>query len=132
MLHATDHVDGKILWANMHFLFWLSLVPFVTGWMSENEFARVPTALYGFVLLMSAIGYKLLQTAIIAHTDANHLLRDAIGRDIKGIASILLYMLALPLAIMSDWIAIVLYAFVALAWLVPDRRIEKKHGHRAD
>ena len=130
LMHATDHVDGRILWANMHLLFWLSLIPFATGWMSQNGFARLPTALYGGVLLMAAIAYFILVLAIKAHSDANDALRQAIGRDVKGKISILFYLLALALAFESEWLAITIYILVAFMWLVPDRRIERKVGHR--
>jgi uncharacterized membrane protein len=130
LLHATDHVDGRVLWANMFLLFWLSLIPFVTGWMAENSFAHLPTAVYGAVLLMAAVGYFLLQTMITMHHDANQALRDVLGRDLKGKGSMLLYLVAIPLAFFHEWIAIAIYILVGLIWLVPDRRIEKKLGHR--
>lgn len=124
MLHMTDRINGKILWANMHLLFWLSLIPFVTGWMGENHFAPVPTAAYGIVLLAAAIAYFILQTAIIAHQGSGSQLKSAVGGDLKGKISPLLYVLAIPLAFVNQWIADGLYVFVALIWLVPDRRIE--------
>lgn len=131
MLHATDSVDGKILWANLHLLFWLSLVPFATGWMDENHFAELPTAIYGVVLLMSAIAYFLLQRAILSHCDSNHVLREAIGeKDNKGRISLVLYVCAIPLAFVSPWIAIGIYIAVAVMWFVPDSRIERHLGHR--
>ena len=126
MLHATQHVSGAILWANLHLLFWLSLVPFVTGWMGENHFAALPTALYGLVLLMAAIAYWLLQRVIIASHGAGSVLARAVGRDFKGKLSPLLYAFAIPLAFVSPWIADGLYVLVALIWLVPDRRIERR------
>ncbi len=125
MLHAVEHVDGRSMWANLHLLFWLSLVPFVTGWMGENHFAALPTALYGVVLLMCAIAYTLLQIALVAANDRNALLASAVGRDLKGKLSIVCYVLAIPLAFVSHWIANALYVFVAIMWVVPDRRIEK-------
>jgi TMEM175 potassium channel family protein len=131
MFHSTRHVTGGILWANLHLLFWLSLFPFTTGWMGENHVAPTPTAVYGFVLLMAAIAYYILQRAIIVQQGRDSLLASAIGNDWKGKLSPLLYLLAIPLAFVSPWIAIGLYACVALIWLIPDRRIEKvlaKHG----
>lgn len=128
MLYATDHINGKILWANMHLLFWLSLVPFVTGWMGENHFAPLPTAVYGAVLLAAAIAYFILQRLIIAEQGANSKLKDAVGHDIKGKISPLIYALAIPLAFVHQWIADGLYVLVALMWLIPDRRIESTLG----
>jgi uncharacterized membrane protein len=128
MLHATQHVSGAILWANLHLLFWLSLFPFVTGWMGENHFAAAPTALYGLVLLLAAIAYWILQRTIIASQGSESLLAKAVGRDVKGKLSPLLYALAIPLAFLDQWIAGGLYVLVALMWLVPDRRIERVLG----
>ena len=125
MLHVTEHVTGSMLWANLHLLFWLSLVPFVTHWMGENPFAPLPTALYGGVLLLAAIAYFLLQGAIIRSQGAQSLLKRALGDDIKGKISPLLYALAIGLAFVQTWLAWAVYALVALIWLVPDRRIEK-------
>jgi len=125
MLHITKHVTGSMLWANLHLLFWLSLVPFVTHWMGENPFAPLPTALYGGVLLLAAIAYFLLQAAIIRSQGSQSLLKRALGDDIKGKISPLLYALAIGLAFVQTWMAWALYALVALIWLVPDRRIEK-------
>jgi uncharacterized membrane protein len=110
----------------MHLLFWLSLVPFVTGWMEQNEFAPLPTALYGFVLLMAALAYTVLQFTIIALPGANEKLEQAIGGDLKGKASLALYVAAIALAVVNRWIAIAIYVAVAHIWLVPDRRIEEK------
>ena len=133
MLHATDQINGKILWANMHLLFWLSLVPFITGWMGENHFAPLPTAVYGAVLLAAAIAYYLLQKMIIAQQGRNSKLRAAIGRDLKGKISPLIYLAAIPLAFVNQWISVALYVIVALMWLIPDRRIESKlHESAAD
>ena len=128
MLHLAPKVSGGILWANLHLLFWLSLVPFVTGWMGENHFAAVPTALYGVVLLMAAIAYFLLQGCIIARQGTGSPLAAAVGRDLKGRISPVLYLLALPAAFFRPWIADALYVVVALIWLVPDRRIEQAVG----
>lgn len=126
MLHAAGHVTGGIMWANLHLLFWLSLIPFVTGWMGENHFAAAPTALYGVVLLMSAIAYTVLQAAILCAQPGGSLLAKAVGCDTKGKASIVLYALAIGLAFYAEWVAQALYALVALLWLVPDRRIERQ------
>jgi uncharacterized membrane protein len=125
MLHTVSKVSGGILWANLHLLFWLSLFPISTGWMGENHFAAVPTALYGVVLLMAAIAYWLLQRTIIASQGPDSLLARAVGKDYKGKASPIFYLLAIPAAYLSPWISDFVYVFVALLWLVPDRRIEK-------
>jgi uncharacterized membrane protein len=124
MLHTTGRVTGPILWANLHLLFWLSLVPFSTGWMGENHFAHAPTALYGLVLLMAAIAYYILQTMIIAAQGPDSILKKAIGNDWKGRLSPALYAIALPLAFWWQWVSLGLYVVVALVWLIPDRRIE--------
>jgi uncharacterized membrane protein len=125
MLHATTHVTGGILWANMHLLFWLSLLSFATGWIGENHLASTPTAAYGAVLLMAAIAYYILQRAIIAHHGEGSLLAIAIGSDWKGKLSPVLYAVAIPLSFAIPWIAIAIYVFVALLWFIPDRRIER-------
>ena len=125
LLHAVKEVSGGILWANLYLLFWLSLVPFVSGWMGENHFAAAPTALYGFVLLMAAIAYTILQWAIIHRHGRQSLLATAIGSDLKGKLSIVFYLIAIPCAFLSPWIAGALYVLVALMWLIPDRRIER-------
>jgi uncharacterized membrane protein len=124
MLHATDRVNGRIMWANLHLLFWLSLVPFVTGWMGENHFAAIPTSGYGVVMLMAGVAYTILEAAIIQHQGAHSKLRAAIGKDIKGRLSMALYLAAIPLAFVNEAISDVIYVSVALMWLVPDRRIE--------
>jgi len=126
MLQATDQINGKILWANMHLLFWLSLIPFVTGWMGENHFAPLPTAVYGAVLLAAAIAYYILQQLIIAQQGSNSKIKTAVGKDIKGKISPLVYLVAIPLAFVYQWISDALYVSVALMWLIPDRRIESK------
>jgi uncharacterized membrane protein len=126
MLHVTDQVNGKILWANMHLLFWLSLVPFVTGWMGENHFAPLPTAVYGVILLLASIAYYILQRLIISQQGPDSKLKAAIGTDIKGKISPVIYLVAIPLAFAHQWISEVLYVLVALMWLIPDRRIESK------
>ena len=125
MLHTVQHVSGGILWANLYLLFWLSLVPFVTGWMGENHFAALPTAVYGVVLLMNAIAYFILQRTILASLGPGSVLHKAIGRDLKGKISPLIYVLAIALAFVNQWLADALYTLVALIWLVPDRRIER-------
>jgi uncharacterized membrane protein len=126
MLHAADRINGKILWANLHLLFWLSLIPFTTGWMGENHFASLPTAVYGVVLLLAAIAYTILQHAIVTHQGADSKLAAAIGKDTKSKLSLVCYVLAIPLAFIYQWLADALYVFVALMWLIPDRRIEAK------
>jgi uncharacterized membrane protein len=125
MLHAVTRVSGAALWANLHLLFWLSLVPFVTGWMGENHFAAMPTALYGVVMLCAAIAYTILQTVLMAHRGHNATLAQAIKRDGKGKISMALYASAIPLALYVTPLAIACYVAVALIWLIPDRRIEK-------
>ena len=126
MLHACTAVTGAILWANLHRLFWLSLFPFATGWMGENHFTAVPTALYGLVLLMAAIAYLVLQQAIIRSQGQDSLLRKAIGRDWKGKLSLVLYIVAIVATLRSSWIAQAIFVIAALIWLIPDRRIEKR------
>ena len=127
LLQATDRIDGATLWANMHLLFWLSLIPFVTSWMGENHYEAVPTALYGIVLLGCAIAYTILTWTILhAEHGRNRRLAAAIGSDIKGKLSLAFYVAAIPLAFVHQAIADVLYVSVALIWLVPDRRIESK------
>lgn len=126
LLHAATQVNGSILWANLHLLFWLSLIPFVTGWMGENHFASLPTAVYGAVLFMSAIAYTILQRLIVAQQGAHSKLRAALGNDGKGKLSLLLYAAAIPLAFVHQGIAGGMYVCVALLWLIPDRRIEAK------
>ncbi len=124
MLSTLDRVNGKILWANLHLLFWLSLFPFMTGWMGESHFAPLPTSLYGLISLMAAIAYFVLQMVIVAHQGADSTLAAALGNDTKGKISPALYLAAVPLAFVERWIAVALYVAVALMWLVPDRRIE--------
>ena len=125
LFHSTKHVSGGILWANLHLLFWLSLLPFTTGWMGENHFAAIPTAVYGGVLLMAGAAYYILQQVIIARQGPGSILAAAIGRDWKGKLSLGLYAVAIPLAWVKPWLANSLYTFVALLWLIPDRRIER-------
>lgn len=126
MMHLMGGVNGRILWANLHLLFWLSLFPFCSRWLGESSFAAAPTSVYGFVLAMAAIAYTILQAAIIAEQGARSALREAVGNDWKGKLSIVLYSTGIALAFLNRWIAIAIYALVALMWLVPDRRIEKR------
>ena len=125
MLHTTSRVTGSMLWANLHLLFWLSLIPFTTGWMGENHFAPAPSALYGFVLLMAAIAYWILQQLIIASHGPDSVLKKAVGGDWKGKVPPILYAVAIAMAFVSRWVSLGIYIVVALMWLVPDKRIEK-------
>jgi uncharacterized membrane protein len=125
MLHVTERIGGGILWANLHLLFWLSLFPFATAWMGENRFAPVPTAMYGVVMVMAAFAYWVLQNAILKVEGRDSVLAEAVGRDMKGKLSPVLYLVAIPAAFVSPWISGALYVAVALMWLVPDRRIER-------
>src|SRR5215469_10726541 len=125
MLHAVERIDGRVMWANLHLLFWLSLLPFTTGWMGENHFAALPTAVYGVVLLMAGFAYTLLQLALVAADGSRKTLAHAVGRDFKGKLSVLLYVCAIPLAFLNEWISYAIYTAVALMWVIPDRRIEK-------
>jgi len=130
LLNTIKHVSGGILWANLHLLFWLSLFPFTTGWMGENHLASTPTAIYGVVLLLAAIAYYILQCTIIAHQGRDSLLASAIGADWKGKLSPVLYLVAIPLSFVNPLIASAVYGFVALLWLIPDRRIERALAKR--
>jgi uncharacterized membrane protein len=130
MLHACGGVSGSVLWANLHLLFWLSLFPFATGWMGENHFSPMPSALYGGVLLMAAIAYLILQQRIIANEGRASVLRSAVGRDWKGKLSPVLYLVAIASTFWVQWVAQAIYVLVALIWLVPDRRIENALQHR--
>jgi uncharacterized membrane protein len=131
LLHVTTGVNGPILWANMHLLFWLSLVPFVTGWMGENHFAPVPTALYGVILLLAAIAYLVLQHAILVQEGPDSMLAGALGNDWKGRSSALLYAIAIGMAFLHPGIAGALYVLAAVMWLIPDRRIERSLARAA-
>jgi len=124
MMHTVKHVTGIILWANLHLLFWLSLVPFVTGWMGENHFKSLPVALYGIILLMAAVAYYILQTVIIKSHGTDSILARAVGKDFKGKISPILYVIAIGSSWISGWIAGAIYMLVAFIWLVPDKRIE--------
>jgi uncharacterized membrane protein len=126
LLQATRQINGKILWANLHLLFWLSLIPFATGWMGENHFASLPTALYGVVLLCAGIAYLVLQYLIIKNHGPNFVLAGAFGRDWKGKISLACYLAAIPLAFVNQWISDAFYIAVAALWLIPDKRIESR------
>lgn len=125
LLQAVEHVNGGVLWANLHLLFWLSLTPFVTAWIGETRFASWPVALYGMVLLLSAISYSILVLALLSIHSPESVLATAIGRDFKGKISMVIYLVAIPLAFVRPWLAYAIYMLVAVMWLVPDRRIEK-------
>ena len=124
MLHAVQRVNGRVLWANLHLLFWLSLVPFVTGWMGENHRVATPVALYGAVLFMAGLAYYILERALIAIQRKDSALATAVGKDFKGIVSLVVYAVAVALSFANSWIAITLYILVAVMWFIPDRRIE--------
>jgi TMEM175 potassium channel family protein len=124
MFHTVTRVNGSILWANLALLFWLSLIPFVTGWMGENHFGARPVAAYGFVLMMAAIAYYVLTRTIIRHHGEQSLLRAAVGKDLKGKVSVVLYLVAIGLSFVNHWLGLAVYAVVAIMWLLPDRRIE--------
>ena len=126
LIHAADRITGGVLWANLHLLFWLSLIPFATGWMGRNNFAPLPTAVYGGLLLLAAVSYTILVRTIIAAQGPHSRLQEAIGSDTKGYVSLAMYATAVPLAFVNEWFAYALYIGVALIWLVPDRRIEKR------
>jgi uncharacterized membrane protein len=124
MLHASTVVDGTVLWANLHLMFWLSLVPFATGWMGENHFAPLPVAVYAAMLFMSSVAYFILEHTLIARNPKDRILAKAVGKDRKGIASMVLYLLAVPLAFIAVWVSFTVLVLVALLWFLPDRRIE--------
>ena len=130
LIKAAGRITGGVLWANLHLLFWLSLFPFATGWMGGNSFAEVPTAVYGVVLLLAALSYYLLQTTIVA-AQTEPTLNDALGRDVKGKLSPVLYAIGIAMAFVSPWVSVALYAAVAMMWLVPDRRLEPLIDTRA-
>ena len=125
LFQVVQHVNGRVLWANLHLLFWLSLIPFVTAWMGENYFTAVPVAFYGGVLLFAAIAYSILTVTLIAHHGKDSTIATAIGRDFKGKVSLAIYAVAIPLAFANSWLAFSLYVLVAIIWLIPDRRIER-------
>jgi len=126
LLQAVQHVNGSVLWANLHLLFWLSLVPFVTGWMGQNHFARWTLAIYGMVLLLSAIAYSILVQTLLSLHGRESVLGNALGSDFKGKISMVIYLVAIPLALVQWWLGCALYILVAIMWLIPDRRIERK------
>jgi uncharacterized membrane protein len=126
MLQAVRHVNGRVLWANLHLLFWLSLIPFVTAWMGENHFAAWPMAIYGGVLFMAGTAYYFLTHALISHHGRESELAAAVGNDRKGIVSVVIYAVAIPLAFVNSWLAFGLYVTIALVWVLPDRRIERR------
>lgn len=126
LLQAIKHVDGRVLWANLHLLFWLSLIPFVTAWMGENNFATWPVVLYGVVLFFDGAAFFLLVRALIALHGQNSTLAMALGRDVKGRISVVIYAIAIPLALLNSWLACGIYVLVAIMWLIPDRRIERR------
>jgi uncharacterized membrane protein len=125
LLQAVEHVNGQVLWANLHLLFWLSLTPFVTAWMGQNHFASLPTALYGVILLCAGIGYFILTRTLLSIHAADSVLATALGDDFKGKISMVFYAIAIPLAFVRSWLACLFYVLVAVIWLVPDKRIEK-------
>ncbi len=126
LFQAVHKISGRVLWANLHLLFWLSLTPFVTGWMGENHFAALPVALYGFNLFMAGVAYYILVRALLAHHEKDSTLALAIGKDFKGLLSLAIYFVAIPLSFVQPWIGVSLYALVAIIWFIPDRRIEKQ------
>ena len=130
LFHTVRHVDGRILWANLHLLFWLSLIPFVTGWMGENHFATWPVALYGPVLLSAAIAYVILTRVLVSYHGRDSALAKAVGKDFKGKVSVVCYAVAIPLAFVNAWLACGLYVLVVVMWLIPDRRIERELTER--
>ena len=125
LMQAAQRIDGRVLWANLHLLFWLSLIPFVTGWMGENNFATLPVALYGTVLLFAAIAYFILSRSLLSIHEQDSALAIALGQDSKAKLSLVIYIVAIPLAFANPWLSCALFALVAIMWLVPDRRIEK-------
>ena len=132
LLHATKVINGAVLWANLHLLFWLSLIPFATGWMGENHFAPAPTALYGVILLMAAIAYMILQRVLVRVQGKDSMLAKALGADAKGKLSPVLYLCAIPIAFFQPWVAGGIYVLVAVLWLIPDRRIERVIGQKSE
>jgi uncharacterized membrane protein len=128
LMHAVQHVNGAVLWANMHLLFWLSLVPFVTGWMSENHYAALPVATYGIVLMCAGIAYYFLAHCLMSTHGRDSAIARSLGADLKGKISVVIYAVAIPLAFVRWWLAFALYVLVAAIWFVPDTRIEKRSG----
>jgi len=126
LLHAAEHVNGAVLWANLHLLFWLSLIPFTTAWMGETHFTQWPVAAYGLVLVCSAFAYQILANALLTLHGRDSLIATALGRDFKGKVSVGINVVALPLAFLRPWLALACYGIVAVIWLIPDRRIERR------
>lgn len=126
LMHAAHKINGRIMWANSHLLFWLSLMPFASGWMGENHFSTLPTAVFGGVLLMAGVAYYILSQSLISYHGKDSVLAKAVGKDVKGKISVVIYAIAIALSCLNGWISLSLYALVALIWLVPDRRIEKR------
>lgn len=124
-MHMVHHIDGRVLWANLHLLFWLSLVPFATGWLGENHISALPVAVYGFILLMAGMAYSILTKIVLSVKDQNPQLAQAVGNGIKEKLSVFTYLIAIPISFMNQWISLVLYVLVAILWFQPDRRIEK-------
>jgi uncharacterized membrane protein len=125
MFYAVNRINGSVLWANLHLLFWLSLIPFVTGWVGENHFTTIPVALYGGILFMSAIAWTILSRRLIKQDGKASLLAAAFGKDLKGTLSLIIYAAAISLSFINPWISLCMYVVVAIMWIVPDRRIEK-------
>lgn len=129
LFQVVHHVDGRVLWANVHLLFWLSLLPWATAWMGENAFAPVPVAAYGLILALAAIAYAVLVRALIRHEGRGSVLAEAVGRDRKGLGSLGLYLLAVPVSLVAPWLGVAIYVFVAAVWFIPDLRIERRLAH---
>jgi len=129
LLHAVQHISGTVMWANMHLLFWLSLVPFASGWMGENHFTQWPVALYGFILFMNGVAYYILERCLINIHGKNSALMEAVGNDTKGILSVVIYLIAIITAFYNAWISLALYGVVAIMWIIPDKRIEKRFSN---
>jgi len=125
-MHAVHHINGKVMWANNHLLFWLSLMPFASGWMGENHFAPLPTALLGVDLFMAGVAYYILAQCLVAIHGKDSVIGKAVGKDVKGKISVLVYGVAIIASLLSPWISLGLYAVVAIMWLIPDRRIEQR------
>jgi len=129
MIHAAQHINGKILWANMHLLFWLSLVPFSTGWMGENQFTSWPVAIYGLVLFMAGVAYYILARCLAQSHGKDSLIAIALGKDWKGMLSVIIYFIGMMLSFVNGYISLALYTLVAIIWFIPDRRFEKRLNH---
>jgi uncharacterized membrane protein len=129
LLHTCRNVNGSILWAKLHLLFWLSLVPFVTAWMGENHFEQQPVALYGVVMMMAGVAYYILSVTLIRHHGPDSALRAAVGNDVKGLMSLVMYAMAIAISFVNRWVGLAIYWGVALIWLIPDPRIERRANH---